>query len=74
MSMIPVPELALPSLEPGEAFFSLEADQPLSFVELVLAASECSEDEGEIADIVDTLFERKRFELRDLREERLAIA
>lgn len=71
---IPVQPPVRRALEPADAFFSPDADGPLSFVELVLTACECSDDAGEIADIVDVLFERNRFQLRHLREEQLAIA
>ena len=35
----------------------------LSLVELVLAASECSEDEGEVCDLVDGLLETGKVQL-----------
>jgi hypothetical protein len=43
----------------------LESEQPLelSFVELVIAASECSEDESEIFDLVDGLMRSGRVTL-----------
>jgi hypothetical protein len=37
----------------------------LSLVELVLAASECSEDEGEVRDLVDALVETGKVLLSD---------
>jgi len=37
----------------------------LSLVELVLAASECSEDEGEVSDLVDALVETGKVLLSD---------
>jgi len=44
----------------------LEGTEPLdaSLVELVLLASECSEDQGEIFDSVDRLFEAGRVRLQ----------
>ena len=38
-------------------------DLELSFVELIVAASECSEDEGEIFDLVDGLMLSDRIQL-----------
>ncbi len=43
-----------------------------SFVDLILTATEMSEDEGEVRDLVDTLFDRHHSSLADLREEHLA--
>jgi hypothetical protein len=45
----------------------LESGEPLelSFVELVIAASECSEDESEIYELVDGLMESGRVSLEE---------
>lgn len=45
---------------------------PVSFVELVLAASECSEDESEIFDLVDDFVASGRVELAPLERNDLA--
>jgi len=74
MNPIPVQPPARRALQPADALFSPDADEPVRFVELVLTACECSDDASEIADIVDVLFERNRDQLRHLREDRLAIA
>ncbi len=63
-----------PTLQPAESTRAGTASEPISFVELVLFASECSEDEGEVRDLVDALFEADRFPLKDLSEERIALA
>ncbi|MBW2271758.1 MAG: hypothetical protein JRG96_00700 [Deltaproteobacteria bacterium] len=39
----------------------------LSLVELVLAASECSEDEGEVCDLVDVMLETGKVVLSEVR-------
>lgn len=44
-------------------------DAELNLVDLILLASEWSEDEGEVRDHVDALFERHRDDLADLRDE-----
>lgn len=43
----------------------LQSEDPLelSFVELVVAATECSEDESEIFDLIDGLLESDRVQL-----------
>lgn len=43
--------------------------ETLSFVELVLYASEYSEDESEIGDLVDALFDCDQFSVTDLSED-----
>ena len=49
-------------------------DQTFSFVELVLYATEFSEDETEVGDLVDAMFDSGFFPLDDLPEERIALA
>jgi len=50
----------------------LESRAPLdlSLVDLVLVASECTEDEGELRDIVDDLMRSGRVQLRGLETDR----
>lgn len=66
--------VSIPSLAPAERFFSLDADEPPGFVDLILAACECSDDPSEIDDVVDVLFERHRFELVELQGDAIASA
>ncbi|MDP6979890.1 MAG: hypothetical protein QF570_14985 [Myxococcota bacterium] len=40
-----------------------------NFVDLILTATDMSEDEGEVRDLVDVLYERHHDSLADLREE-----
>jgi hypothetical protein len=63
-----------PHLQPVEHVFGVESCEPLSFVELVLYATEFSEDEGEVGDLVDALFDSVRFELMDLIEDQIPCA
>ena len=48
----------------------LESDEPveLSIIDLVLFASECTEDEGELRDIVDGFVQTGRAQLRGLED------
>jgi hypothetical protein len=48
-----------------------DESESTSFVELILMASECSEDESEVRDLVDSLFQSERQTLRDMREEQI---
>ena len=54
----------------------LESETPLdlSLVDLVLVASECTEDEGELRDIVDDLIRSGRVQLRRLETDHLNAA
>jgi hypothetical protein len=55
----------------GEATRELiEGDDPLegSFIDLIVAASECSEDEGEIFLLIDDLLDSGRVRFEDSRE------
>ncbi|MCH7867787.1 MAG: hypothetical protein IH881_08805 [Myxococcales bacterium] len=61
-------DLLLPS-NPAQELGEFE---PTSFVELILMASEFSEDEGEVRDLVDSLFHNEQFELTDIREDQLS--
>ncbi len=61
-------------LRPLEYLLEGEGCAPLSFVELVLYASEYSEDEGEVRDLVDALFDCDELRLTDLREDRIPCA
>lgn len=60
-----------PGPQPVEHSLESDGSEPLSFVELVLVASECSEDEGEIRLLVDTLLASDQLSLKDLREDRI---
>lgn len=61
-------DLLLPS-HPAQELGEFE---PISFVELILMVSEFSEDEGEVRDLVDSLFHNEQFELTDIREDQLS--
>jgi hypothetical protein len=54
----------------------LESETPLdlSLVDLVLVASECTEDESELRDIVDDLMQSGRVQLRKLETDRVSAA
>ena len=60
-----------PGPRPVEHTLESEGSELLCFVELVLFASECSEDEGEIRLLVDTLFASDQLSLKDLREDQI---
>lgn len=70
-------QLPTPQLELGQTelrhWEASDSESP-SFVELVLMATECSEDEGEVRDLVDSLFQNERLQLRDLRDEQIPTA
>ncbi|MFT5442073.1 MAG: hypothetical protein ACI8W3_001115 [Myxococcota bacterium] len=51
-----------------------QAPAALSFVEIVLFATEYTEDEGEVRDMVDALFDCEDLDVSDLRGEHLAVA
>lgn len=57
-----------------EQLLTHNAEQTFSFLELVLYATEFSEDEMEVADLVDTMFDSDLFPLHDMRDDRIAIA
>ena len=57
-----------------EQLLTLNAKQTFSFLELVLYATEFSEDEMEVADLVDAMFDSDSFPLHDMRDDRIAIA
>lgn len=61
----------LDSLCPTDQLWTTGETEPTSFIELILIASECSEDEGEVRDLVDVLFQSERLQLSDLREDRI---
>jgi hypothetical protein len=63
-----------PELQPIEHSPEHELGETLSFVDLVVFASEYSEDEGEVRDLVDLLFERDQHILTDLRHDRIPCA
>ena len=60
--------------EAVEQLLSNSVDQTFSFVELVLYATEFSEDETEVADLVDAMFDSEHFPLSNNCEERVALA
>jgi hypothetical protein len=62
------------NLQPVEHLLEGEGCEPLSFVELVLYATEYSEDEGEVRDLVDALFDCDRLSLTDLSEDQIPCA
>lgn len=57
-----------------EQLLSTHQEQTFSFVELVLYATEFSEDETEVGDLVDAMFDSGFFPLHDLPEEHIALA
>lgn len=62
-------ELDVP--QPVDPYTTLEDTEPTSFIDLVLMASACSEDEGEVRDLVDRLLNSEGLKLRDLREDQI---
>lgn len=64
-------DFGLDLTQPAVALWIQDGNEPTSFIDLILMASESSEDEGEVRDLVDTLFQSERLQLRDLREEHI---
>jgi hypothetical protein len=64
---MPITETAADSWQQRNLELLEQADGiELSLVELVLAASECSEDEGELRDLVDGMVETGKVVVREL--------
>lgn len=61
-------------LQPVEHVLAGESCESFSFVELILYASEYSEDEGEVRDLVDALFDCDQISLTDLSEDQIPYA
>ncbi|MFB0976704.1 MAG: hypothetical protein QMC73_03490 [Myxococcota bacterium] len=57
-----------------EQLLTHHTEQTFSFLELVLYATEFSEDEMEVADLVDAMFDSDSFPLHDMRDDQIAIA
>jgi hypothetical protein len=57
-----------------EQLMTHSAEQTFSFLELVLYATEFTEDEMEVADLVDAMFDSDSFPLHDMRDDQIAIA
>lgn len=57
-----------------EQLLTQHDDQTFSFVELVLYATDFSEDETEVGDLVDAMFDSGFFPLHELPEEHIALA
>ena len=61
-------------LQPADQHSIPTEAESTSFIELVLMASECSEDEGEVRVLLNTLLQGEGMQLRDLRKDQIPSA